>query len=65
MDHGIHPTRISDAFQRACVEAMKVLESMAIPFDLSNRDAMIRACATSLSSKEISKKFLYKYNVKI
>jgi len=54
LDHGIHPTRISDAFQRACVEAMKVLESMAIPFDLSNRDAMIRACATSLSSKVIS-----------
>jgi len=54
LDHGIHPTRISDAFQRACVEAMKVLESMAIPFDLSNKDAMIRACATSLSSKVIS-----------
>lgn len=52
--HGIHPTRISDSFQRACVEALTVLDTMAIPFDLSNREAMIKTAATSLSSKVIS-----------
>merc|ERR1712227_857990 len=52
--HGIHPTRISDSFQRACVEALAVLDTMAIPFDLSNRGAMIKTAATSLSSKVIS-----------
>ena len=49
--HGSHPTRISDAFQRAASEAMKVLDTMAIPFDLKDRDAMIKAAQTSLSSK--------------
>ena len=49
--HGSHPTRISDAFQRAASEAMKVLDTLAIPFDLKNRDAMIKAAQTSLSSK--------------
>jgi len=52
--HGSHPTRISDAFQRAASEAMKVLDNMAIPFDLKNRDAMIKAAQTSLSSKVIN-----------
>jgi len=51
--HGSHPTRISDAFQRAASEAMKVLDTMAIPFDLKDRDAMIKAAQTSLSSKVI------------
>jgi len=52
--HGIHPTKISDSFQRASTEALIVLDTMAIPFDLSNRDAMIKTAATSLSSKVIS-----------
>jgi len=52
--HGSHPTRISDAFQRAAAEAMKVLDTMAIPFDLKDRDAMIKAAQTSLSSKVIN-----------
>merc|ERR1711990_763258 len=52
--HGSHPTRISDAFQRAASEAMKVLDTMAIPFDLKDRDAMIKAAQTSLSSKVIN-----------
>jgi len=51
LSHGSHPTRISDAFQRAAEEAKKVLNSMAIPFNLTNRDAMIKAAQTSLSSK--------------
>lgn len=54
LSHGSHPTRISDAFQRAALEARKVLDSMAIPFNLTNRDAMIKAAQTSLSSKVIN-----------
>jgi len=54
LSQGSHPTRISDAFQRAAEEAMKVLDTMAIPFNLTNRDAMIKAAQTSLSSKVIN-----------
>ena len=34
-------------------DRLKVLNTMAIPFNLSNRDAMIKAAQTSLSSKVI------------
>lgn len=54
LGHGIHPTRISDSFQRACTEALKVLDSMKIDFNLNDRDSMMKTCATSLSSKVIS-----------
>lgn len=54
LSHGIHPTKISDSFQRATEEALTVLNEMAIPFDLTNRETMIKTAATSLSSKVIS-----------
>jgi T-complex protein 1 subunit delta len=54
LSHGIHPTKISDSFQRATEEALTVLDQMSIPFDLTNREAMIKTAATSLSSKVIS-----------
>merc|ERR1712123_185232 len=54
LSQGSHPTRISDSFQRAATEALKVLDTMKIPFNLTNRDAMIKAAQTSLSSKVIN-----------
>lgn len=54
LGQSIHPTKISDAFQRAAGEAIKVIESMKIEFDLANKEAMMKACATSLSSKVIN-----------
>merc|ERR1712123_70005 len=36
---GIHPTTISESFQRAATEALKVLTAMATPLDLSDRES--------------------------
>jgi T-complex protein 1 subunit delta len=54
LEKGIHPTAISDAFQRAAVAAVDVLEDMSIPISLSDRPALLKAAATSLSSKIVS-----------
>ncbi|MDP2437555.1 MAG: T-complex protein 1 subunit delta, partial [archaeon] len=54
MERGIHPTTISDAYQKACVHALGVLKAMAIPVDLSDRDSLIQSATTALSSKVVS-----------
>eukprot|EP01006_Ploeotia_vitrea_P055975 TRINITY_DN68053_c13_g4_i1.p1 TRINITY_DN68053_c13_g4~~TRINITY_DN68053_c13_g4_i1.p1 ORF type:complete len:537 (+),score=333.46 TRINITY_DN68053_c13_g4_i1:150-1760(+) len=51
---GIHPSTVSDAFQRCAAEAEKVLKEIAIPVDLSDRDQLVRTCRTSLNSKVVS-----------
>ena len=51
---GIHPMRISEAYGLAVNKCEKILEDIAIPVDLEDRDALINACETSLSSKVIS-----------
>eukprot|EP01086_Lenisia_limosa_P005094 TRINITY_DN2124_c0_g1_i1.p1 TRINITY_DN2124_c0_g1~~TRINITY_DN2124_c0_g1_i1.p1 ORF type:complete len:529 (-),score=214.88 TRINITY_DN2124_c0_g1_i1:57-1643(-) len=54
LDKGIHATIISDAFQACAVEATKVLEDMATPVELSDRESLISAATTSLNSKVVS-----------
>ncbi|WFD04316.1 T-complex protein 1 subunit delta [Malassezia obtusa] len=51
---GIHPTIIAESFQHAAARAVESLQDIAIPVDLSDRDALIRAATTSLSSKVVS-----------
>lgn len=51
---GIHPTAISEAYQAACDEAVKVVMSIARPIDLKNREELINICKTTLSSKVIT-----------
>lgn len=51
---GVHPTVISDAFTRAASHACEVLESAAIPVDMTDREGLARAATTSLSSKVVS-----------
>jgi T-complex protein 1 subunit delta len=51
---GIHPTVISESFQRAAAAAVKVLEDMSIPISLSDRATLLQAASTSLSSKIVS-----------
>ena len=41
MSKGIHPTAISDGFQVAHMKAMEVIDSMAKPIDLDDRDSLI------------------------
>jgi T-complex protein 1 subunit delta len=48
---GIHPTTISEGFQIALDEALKVLKSISTTIDLNDRDALITCVNTSLASK--------------
>ena len=48
---GIHPTTISEAFQRAADRATKLLEEMSVPVDLSDRESLLKSATTALGSK--------------
>lgn len=54
LEKGIHPTIISESFQRAAAEAVKVLTGMSIPVNLGDRTTLLQAAETSLSSKIVS-----------
>uniref|UniRef100_A0A7S0VJK2 T-complex protein 1 subunit delta n=1 Tax=Polytomella parva TaxID=51329 RepID=A0A7S0VJK2_9CHLO len=51
---GVHPTVISDSFNKAANKACEILESIAIPVNLEDRESLLRAATTSLSSKVVS-----------
>ena len=51
---GIHPTIISESFQRAAAAAVNTLEKMSQPISLSDRTTLLQAASTSLSSKIVS-----------
>ena len=54
LDKGIHSTTIADAFIRCATKAEEILNNMAIPVALDDRESLIRAATTSLSSKVVS-----------
>mmetsp|Transcript_9756 Transcript_9756/g.24811 ORF Transcript_9756/g.24811 Transcript_9756/m.24811 type:complete len:531 (-) Transcript_9756:164-1756(-) len=54
LEKGVHPTVISDSFQKAALKGVEILESIAMDVDLSDKDALIKAATTSLSSKVVS-----------
>merc|ERR1719245_461865 len=51
---GIHPTSISEAFQKAASKSVEILTNMALPLDLSDRDKLLQSANTSLNSKVVS-----------
>ncbi|KAJ4522654.1 T-complex protein 1 subunit delta [Exophiala dermatitidis] len=51
---GIHPTIISESFQRAAAAAVKILHGMSQPISLTDRTTLLQAASTSLSSKIVS-----------
>lgn len=51
---GIHPTAISDAFQRCSAKAVQILTEMSRPIELTDRDILIKSASTSLNSKVVS-----------
>merc|ERR1719384_1576362 len=51
---GIHPQTITEAFLQAADKAEEILESVAIPVDLSNREQLLQSAQTSLSSKVVA-----------
>lgn len=54
LERGVHPTIVSDSFNKAANKACEILESIAIPVDINDKEALIRASNTSLSSKVVS-----------
>ena len=54
LEKGVHPTVISDSFQTAATKAMEILEGISKPVDLNDREVLIKAATTSLSSKVVA-----------
>ncbi|WFD20507.1 T-complex protein 1 subunit delta [Malassezia caprae] len=54
LSKGIHPTVIAESFQRAAAKAVEFLSEISTPVDLSDRESLLRAATTSLSSKVVS-----------
>lgn len=54
LDKGIHPTVISEAFQRAAGAAVEILHEMSVPISITDRPTLLKAASTSLSSKIVS-----------
>ncbi|KAJ2848552.1 T-complex protein 1 subunit delta [Coemansia brasiliensis] len=51
---GIHPTQIAEGFKSAAAEAVKILEDIAIPVNLDDRESLLKSATTSLSSKVVA-----------
>ena len=58
---GIHPTTISESFEKAAAKAVEILTNMATPVALSDRESLLNSAMTSLSSKvsEVGNRKLY------
>jgi len=54
LQKGIHPTAISDAFQRAAAKSVEILDGMTVKVDLSDTETLIKSASTSLNSKVVS-----------
>lgn len=54
LEKGIHPTVISESFQRASAAAVDVLHNMSSPVGITDRATLLQAASTSLSSKIVS-----------
>jgi T-complex protein 1 subunit delta len=54
LSKGIHPSVISESFQRASAAAVEVLHEMSQPISLSDNASLLQAANTSLSSKIVS-----------
>ncbi|KAF2769538.1 t-complex protein 1 subunit delta [Teratosphaeria nubilosa] len=54
LSKGIHPTVISESFQRAAARAVEILQEISVPINLADRNTLLKAASTSLSSKIVS-----------
>lgn len=51
---GIHPTVISESFQKAAQKSREILTKISIPVKLTDRQSLLQSAATSLNSKVVS-----------
>jgi len=54
LEKGIHPTIISEAFQKSATKVVEILNEMSMPIDLKDRELLLKIATTSLSSKVVS-----------
>ena len=54
LSKGIHPTQIASSFLKACNAAETILEDISRPVNLTDRESLISAVNTCLSSKVVS-----------
>jgi archaeal chaperonin len=54
LEKGIHPTTITSGYQQAAKQALKVLESIALPIKKGDNAMLKQIATTSLQSKNIS-----------
>lgn len=54
LEKGIYPTVISESFQRAAVQAEKILADMATPVNMEDTELLTKIASTSLNSKVVS-----------
>lgn len=53
LNKGIHPTMIAEAFKMAAAKSVEILVSVAKPVDLADRESVLDAVNTCLSSKVV------------
>lgn len=51
---GIHPSQISDCFQKAATMCMDILEDISSPVELTDRESLLKSASTALNSKVVS-----------
>jgi T-complex protein 1 subunit delta len=51
---GIHPTMISESFQKAAAKSKEILQKISIPVKLTDRQSLLQSASTSLNSKVVS-----------
>lgn len=51
LQRGIHPTIISDGFQKAALKSIEILTDMSVPIQLTDKENLIKSASTSLNSK--------------
>lgn len=54
LDKGIHPTVISEAFQKAAAKTIEFMTKMSTSVDLSDKESLLKSATTSLNSKVVS-----------
>jgi T-complex protein 1 subunit delta len=54
LDKNISPTVIADGFTDACTEAQKIIDDLEKKVELTDKEALVQNCITSLSSKVVS-----------
>lgn len=51
---GIHPTTISEGYQKAAIKSSEILTSISTTLNLSDRESLLKSASTSLNSKVVS-----------